>query len=228
MHPYMKNISIIDLSLEFREGMRGFGMEEGKSLEKDGWNASNLRIYSHAGTHVDAPFHFGVTPETIDKMLPEKFMAKGTLIKVPEVHPGMSIGPSILKNTGKTDLAGNAVLFHTGWSKYQNDPSLYRNQLPRISPELAEYLVEMGVSIIGVEPPSVADVNNPDELKKVHEILLGGSVIIVEGLANLDRLTGKPFLFIAMPLKIRDGDGSPVRAIAIEMEGDSKLRNLFD
>jgi kynurenine formamidase len=228
MHPDMKKFNIIDLSLEFREGMRGYGMEEGKSIKKDGWNASFLRIYSHAGTHVDAPYHFGVTRETIDRMSPEKFMARGTLIEVPEVQPGMSIGPSILRNTGKTDLNGNAVLFRTGWSKYENDPSMYRNRLPRISPELAELLVESGVSIIGVETPSVADVNNLDELTRVHEILLGGSVIIVEGLANLDRLTGKPFLFLAMPLKIRDGDGSPVRAIAIEMEEGSNLPNLFD
>ena len=95
---------------------------------------------------------------------------------------------------------------------------MYRNQLPRISEQLAQFIVENGISLVGVEPPSVGDVNNEEELTRIHRILLGGDVIIVEGLANLESLSGKPFLFIALPLKIENGDGAPVRAIAIESD----------
>jgi kynurenine formamidase len=70
--------------------------------------------------------------------------------------------------------------------------------------------------MLGVEPPSVADVNNRDELTRIHVLLLGGGVTIVEGLANLDRLTQPKVLFGAMPLKIEGGDGCPCRAFAIE------------
>ena len=70
--------------------------------------------------------------------------------------------------------------------------------------------------MIGVEPPSVADVNNMEEVTEVHQTLFRGNVLIVEGLANLDQLSQPTVEFIALPMKIVDGDGSPVRAIAIE------------
>ncbi|HRX80869.1 MAG TPA: cyclase family protein, partial [Pirellulaceae bacterium] len=70
------------------------------------------------------------------------------------------------------------------------------------------------VALIGVEPPSVADVNNIEEVTEIHRILLGGGIVIVEGLVNLDQLPSK-VEFIALPLKIRGGDGCPVRAIAV-------------
>ena len=72
------------------------------------------------------------------------------------------------------------------------------------------------VALVGVEPPSVADVNSVEELTVVHRILLGGNVVIVEGLAHLDQLRREVVEFIALPLKIVGGDGCPVRAIAIE------------
>jgi len=69
--------------------------------------------------------------------------------------------------------------------------------------------------MVGVEPPSVADVNDLAAVTEVHQILLGGKVIIVEGLTNLDQLEGESCTFGAMPLKIADGDGAPCRAFAI-------------
>jgi kynurenine formamidase len=107
------------------------------------------------------------------------------------------------------------LLFRTDWSKRVGTPE-YRDELPRISIELAHWLVARGVALIGVEPPSVADVNNIAELTEVHQVLFRGGVVIVEGLANLDRLTASEVEFIALPLNIVDGDGCPVRAIAIE------------
>jgi kynurenine formamidase len=81
---------------------------------------------------------------------------------------------------------------------------------------LAEWLAERKIAMLGVEPPSVADVNNKEELTMVHQALLGAEIVIVEGLANLDALERDVVTFIALPLKLEGGDGSPVRAIAIE------------
>jgi kynurenine formamidase len=69
--------------------------------------------------------------------------------------------------------------------------------------------------MIGVEPPSVADVNNLTEVTTIHEILLKG-VVIIEGLSNLEKLQSNCVELIALPLKIKNGDGSPARVIAIE------------
>jgi kynurenine formamidase len=69
---------------------------------------------------------------------------------------------------------------------------------------------------VGVEPPSVADVNDLREVTDVHQTLFRGNVVILEGLTNLDQLRKPVVKLIALPLRIAGGDGSPVRAIAIE------------
>ena len=70
--------------------------------------------------------------------------------------------------------------------------------------------------MIGVEPPSVAEINNASEVTDIHQILLSGGVVIVEGLSNLEALQRSKVFFVALPLKIEGGDGSPCRALAIE------------
>jgi kynurenine formamidase len=107
-------------------------------------------------------------------------------------------------------------LLKTGWSRHVGNPQYYRDNFPRISEELARWCVERGVRVLGVEPPSVADVNNLAEVKLIHRILLGAQVVIVEGLTNLEALAHDRILFCAAPLKIAGGDGAPCRAFAIE------------
>ena len=70
--------------------------------------------------------------------------------------------------------------------------------------------------MLGVETPAVADINNKEELVTVHQALLRAGIVIVEGLANLDALQQEEVTFVALPLKLEGGDGSPVRAVAIE------------
>ena len=67
-----------------------------------------------------------------------------------------------------------------------------------------------------MEPPSIADVMDMEEVTKIHEILLGGNIIIVEGLTNLDAVSKEKVKSIALPLKIKRGDGAPARVIAME------------
>ena len=103
-------------------------------------------------------------------------------------------------------------------SAHAGRPELYRDQLPRVSTELAGWCVERRVRLLGVEPPSVADVNDLEEVTAIHRILLGHGVVIVEGLTNLGALRQERVLFGALPLKIEGGDGSPCRAFAVEAD----------
>ena len=114
---------------------------------------------------------------------------------------------------------GDRLLLRTDWSRRHGTPA-YRDELPRIDVALARWLVERGVVLLGVEPPSVADVNSPEELMAVHRILLEGGVVVIEGLADLDQITSEVVELIVLPLRVRDGDGSPVRAVAIEETED--------
>ena len=75
--------------------------------------------------------------------------------------------------------------------------------------------MEKKIALLGVEPPSVADVNDIREVTEIHRILLGANITIVESLKNLHRIKQDRFEFIALPLKLTGGDGSPVRALGI-------------
>lgn len=209
-------MKIIDLSLPLKTGMRGFASEPKHRVEKDGWNSTTLSIYSHAGTHMDAPVHFGVNSQTIDQIPPEDCIGPAWIIPLDDIEPKTLITVAHLGTVADRIQPGDAMLIRTGWSQFVDRPAYYRDSFPRISVALANWLVEHQVRMIGIEPPSVADVNNLAEVTQVHQILLGGSVIIVEGLNNLSAIESEKVFFAALPLKIEGCDGSPCRAIAIE------------
>ncbi|HHV80353.1 TPA: cyclase family protein, partial [bacterium] len=106
---------------------------------------------------------------------------------------------------------GSRILLRTDWYKVLPDRRYFKEQ-PRISYELALWLVEKKISILGLETPTI----NPVDNKKLHQTLLSGGIILVEALAHLDEIKRDKVFFIALPLKIMNGDGSPVRAVAIE------------
>lgn len=195
--------------------MPGVDISIAKRLEVEGWNATTLSLYSHCGTHMDAPKHFLTDGETLDKQDLSVCIGPATVVNLAPAQPKQLITVDHLGDLAKSIGAGDRLLFRTDWHKRYGTPE-YRNELPRISHDLATWLVERRVAMIGVEPPSVADVNNKQELTEVHQTLFRGNVLIVEGIANLDQLQSPTVDFIALPLHISGGDGSPVRAIAIE------------
>ena len=207
--------TIVDLTLNFTNDFTGFSKETSKIIEKDGWNASTLTFYSHCGTHMDAPIHFNVSNQTIDKIPISDFVGKAWVIDARDVvSKGLIYSNHIPEKILEKFSEGDSLIFWTGWSQYVNTPK-YRDELPRISEDLAHWCVENKVKMIGVEPPSVADVNNIEEVTKIHEVLLK-SVVIIEGLTNIEALQSNCIELIALPLKISGGDGAPARVIAIE------------
>ncbi|WP_242204108.1 cyclase family protein [Aestuariivivens insulae] len=206
---------IIDLTLKYTNDFTGFTKTASKTIDNEGWNASTLTFYSHCGTHMDAPIHFNVSEQTIDEIPVENFIGRAWVIDVRDIGPKGLIDPKhIPLNIQREFKNGDSLIFWTGWSKFVNTPK-YRNELPRISESLAIWCLSNKVKMLGVEPPSVADVNNLTEVTKIHQILLRG-VVIIEGLTNLENLRSNCIELIALPLKIGHGDGSPARVIAIE------------
>ncbi|KAA1245126.1 cyclase family protein [Aquimarina sp. RZ0] len=209
----MKNI--VDLTLSYTNQLDGFTKKTNKTVKDDGWNASTLTFYSHCGTHMDAPAHFNVSDQTIDQIPLSDCMGKAWIIDVRTIgFKGLITSDHIPKNIKEQFIPGDSLIFWTDWSRYV-DSSIYRDELPRISEELALWCVKQNVKMIGVEPPSVADVNNIEEVTNIHQILLQ-SVVIIEGLTNIDAVQSNTIELIALPLKISNGDGAPARVIAIE------------
>jgi len=206
---------IIDLTLPLEDGLRGVSIEPARTLEQDGWNATTLHLYSHCGTHMDAPTHFGVSGQTIDQIPIDQCMGPAWVADVRPVGPRALIEPEHLGTVARRFKPGDSLLICTGWSEHYGQDR-YRDELPRISAQLARWCVQSKVHMLGVEPPSVADVNNREELTAVHKVLLEAGIIIVEGLASLDQIHRERVTFMAFPLKVGGGDGAPVRAFAIE------------
>lgn len=207
---------LIDLTLPLTPGQRGVAMEPKYSVARDGWNAATWQLYSHAGTHMDAPIHFDAGPGTIDATPLECCLGPATVVNLVPLAPRTLLTVAHLGAVAAAFPVGESLLLRTDWHRYAADPALYRDGLPRIGEDLARWCVDRRVKLLGVEPPSIADVNNLSEVTRIHQILLGGGVTIVEGLAYLDRLTQPRVRFVALPLKLAGGDGSPVRAFAVE------------
>lgn len=207
---------IVDLTLTMREGMRGVSFEQAKTAENEGWNAKTLHLYSHAGTHMDAQVHFAAGPGTIDQTSLERCMGVAWVIHLDGIADQELITVSHLGDAANKFTPGESLLLHTGWSQHVDNPQHYRDKFPRIADDLADWCVEQRVNVLGVEPPSIADVNNKEELTRIHKILLGADITVVEGLTNLDALTQDKVFFCATPLKIENGDGCPCRAFAVD------------
>ncbi len=202
---------LIDVSLPLKPGMRGVDFKPAKQMEKDGWNASELCLYSHAGTHVDAPVHFGLQG-TLDQVPLESFFCQTWVADIQEVAPGMEITTRHLGGIKNKLKAGEGLLLKTGWWKKHGTPA-YREALPRVGQELAQWCAKKHLKMLAVETPSVADVNNLKELSQVHRTLLGAGILIVEGIANTGKITEEKVELIVLPLPIENGDGAPARAI---------------
>jgi kynurenine formamidase len=207
-------MKIIDLTLAYKNGMRGVGIRPAKTIEENGWNASTLTLYSHAGTHMDAPQHFNVDNQTIDQLPLENCIGKAWMVDITPCEKNRLISVQDLHNIAERFTEGDSLIIKTGWSHYLGLPE-YRDALPRISKELARWCVDHKVKMLAVEPPSVADVNNLEELTEIHHILLKGGVTIVEGLSNLGSINQDYVQLYAIPLKIHQGDGAPARVFAI-------------
>ncbi|UXX79085.1 cyclase family protein [Reichenbachiella carrageenanivorans] len=204
-----------DLTHTLSDKIAGFSEKSACTMSVEGWNAKTLTIYSHAGTHMDAPFHFEVNEITIDQIRPDQLMGRAWVLDVPVTKPSQLIHLEDVEKQVVSVEIGDSLLFRTNWSSNYEQAN-YKTELPRLSKELSEWCVEKQIKMIGVEPLSVADVGNLAEVTEIHQLLLGGGITIIEGVAGLDKIIAPVVYLIALPLKIGHGDGAPARVIALE------------
>ena len=208
---------IVDLTQTLFDGIRGLETEASTSIAAEGYNTTTMHLYSHAGTHMDAPLHFVEGGDTIDNVDLQTCIGPAELVDLTAKGPNSQIFVADLEPHAGRVVPGCRLLLRTDWSKRALLED-YRHNMPRIAPEAARWLVQRQVALVGVEQPSVASVRPgmKAELTEVHQILLKGGVVIVEGLTALDQLRRQQVQLIVLPLKVQGCDGSPVRAVAIE------------
>ena len=180
-----------------------------------------LTISEHTGTHMDAPLHFvpgGPAHYGADEIPLERLAGRAATIDATGLEAGDLLGADRIRaweeEHGPIER-GDRVLVHYGWDeRWATGPAGRRflEDWPGLSGEAAEYLVGKGVALVGCDTLAV-DAAGSEE-NPAHHALLGNEVYVVENLKNLGDLP--PFcLFLALPLKIKGGSGSPVRAVAL-------------
>ena len=208
----MKQMKIYDISIEIREGMGVWKDKDSKrpkieitsTLKGGNANESRLHIDAHTGTHADAPFHFLQDGKKIDAVALNRFLGECVVIDLTKI-----------KNRGieKKDLANakirkNDIVILKTSNIYKD---AFDFNFVYLTEGGAEFLASKKIKAVGINALGI-ERNQPKY--NTHKILLGKGIPIIEGL-ELSKIKQGRYFFIGLPLKIKNGDASPIRAILV-------------
>lgn len=210
------NPKVIDLSMEIYHEAPTFAFDPKccvlvhNTVESIGYNITQISMSTHQGTHLDAPYHFLNDGMTVDKLPLDQMVGDAIKINLSHKKPKEAITVQDILPYEKDIQKGARVVLQTGWDKVFPDKK-YFSDFPYLSLELAKWFAEREIALLGLDSPTP----NPTDWLEIHHILLGKNIIVVEGLANLAAVEKDHFMLIALPLKIKGRDGSPIRACAV-------------
>ena len=170
-------------------------LDEGSTMERDGFRETRLEIFSHVGTHMDAPAHMLSGASELDDLPVSAFVGSAWVL---DGFPGADF-----------------LLVSTGWERYWNTDK-YFGAYPTLSTAAVERAISLGVRGIGLDTMGIDPMDDTQYTN--HFIMFRAGLVIVENLCALEPLRGRLVRFAALPLKYRHADGAPVRAIAITEE----------
>ncbi len=162
-------------------------------------NLTEIRMCAHNGTHLDAPYHFFDEGKTIDQLDPDLF-----------------IGPAyVSEHTGELSAADAEKILHKAKSCRADcaERILIKGDTT-VTEEAAAVFAAAGIKLLGNESQTVGPVGSPG---KVHRILLGADLVLLEGIRLKDVPVGC-YLLNAAPLNFGSADGAPCRAILLAFE----------
>jgi len=210
-------MKILDLSTDVFSGMAVFPGDPGVRIERERsfpeypYQVTSLHLGSHTGTHIDAPRHFLPYGAAVPDIGLFSFVGEAICVR-----------PSLRESRGRAIIEwseaqrqeireGDRVIFSTGWEKKAGTPEYFVNY-PLFSDEWIAFLLEKRPLLIGADLPTLAGMGDPFLM---HREFFENRTIFVEGLVRTGELPTGRFFFSAAPIKIENGDGSPVRAYAI-------------
>ncbi len=185
----------------------------------DAVTLSTLRATCHLGAHVDAPSHYDPGGEAVGMRPLAPFLGPCRVVRV-AVGPGDLVTPSVVCDALGVDgdasdgtLDEERILFATGTFA---DPRAFRHDFAALSPDLVEWLARAGVRLVGIDTPSI----DPADSKELpaHAAVRRHDMNILEGVV-LEGVPAGVYELIALPLRLTEFDGSPVRAVLRELPG---------
>lgn len=181
------------------------------SFEEMGCIEKKITMFSHTGTHMDAPAHIIQGGSTLNQFPIDQFHGTAWVLNVGKEEPGV-IGMETLASNEEMIRRIDFLLIRTSWTRFWGKEQ-YFSGYPVLSKEAARYLCEFDLKGIGMDAISFDEAASLDFY--VHKLLLGRNNVLIENLTNLELLPDIPFLFSCFPLKFEESDGSPVRAVAM-------------
>jgi len=168
-----------------------------------------IDMVANTGTYVDAPFHrYADGKDLAELPLPSLANLDCVVARVTVRH-GREIATLDLPASA---VRGRAVLVNTGWDEHWRTDQ-YLEGHPYLTGELAEWLVDAEVALVGIDSHNIDCTDNGH--RPVHSALLGHDIPIVEHLCGLGELPDRGARFFAVPVKVRGFGTFPVRAFAI-------------
>lgn len=195
------------------------------------YEAFKFSTAEHGGTHLDAPIHFSEGKQTVDQLSIEQLSGNAVVIDVSSQvsqNRDYQVLPTDIQNW-EVEYGvipeGSIVLFYTGMGTYWPDAQNYLGttlrgvegvanlSFPGIHPDASQWLVDnRTIKAVGLDTPSI-DYGKSTEYM-THRILFANNIPGFENVANLDKLPAIGAYVIALPMKIEDGSGAPLRIIA--------------
>lgn len=164
------------------------------------YRVTEMVIGSHTGTHIDAPSHYLKEGETVDQIPFATLIGPARVLDCTDASE--FVDPHHL--AGRLPESG-ALLLKTWFSGRQEFEAGY----PAISIETADLIIDTGITCIGTDAPSIEEFEGDGS---VHRMLLENGIVVLE-LLDLSDVPGGTYTMIALPLRLKGADGSPVRAI---------------
>jgi kynurenine formamidase len=211
---------LVDLSHTIEAGMityRGLpapvicdylSREESRSHYAPGteFNIGRIDMVANTGTYVDSPFHrFADGADLSELPLARLADLEALVVTAP---PGRAID---VDSFGGLEVAGRAVLVHTGWSRHWRTDQYFEGH-PFLTAAAAAYLRDSGAALVGIDSLNIDDI--ADGARPVHTALLRAGIPIAEHLTGLEQLPPTGSRFFAVPVKVRGFGTFPVRAFA--------------
>ncbi len=234
LNSMLSAFDVIDLSPTLETGIPkwpthpGLVLEKTFTHEKDGYYNQSVSMSEHTGPHVDAPYHMqrSMPDHTIDRV------PAGYLLAPAVVYDLESLGLKAGEQASAEDLLrleagmgdavkeGEIALLKYGWEKYwiiNDETGFYGKNAPGLDESAVRLFYERGVRAVGSDTVSCegAEKDGKCTFFVGHEKLwLSNGILIMEAFCNLSALPHRCF-FIAIPLKLKEGSGSPIRPIAL-------------
>lgn len=210
-------MAIIDLTHQIVEGMPVFPETEppeiccANTIEEHGFREKRISMFSHTGTHMDAPAHMKADGRTLDQFPVETFFGDACIYVHPEAD-GNLITIEQLEPLAKQLRGVDFLLIATGWDKYWGMAE-YFGDFPTLAESAAKWLTQFNLKGLGLDVISADPMASRDF--PVHLTLFSRHMVIIENLKDLIRIGQTVCQFSCLPLNLTEADGAPVRALAI-------------